>query len=89
MVEFIAEGPFCICGPDSTGEAPDYHPECWYHGEIEEEEDVNYGTCPWYQKLLNPDGSRQICSFGCYSEPACQTMEPEEGWPGFEHLRDA
>lgn len=35
-------GPNCICGPDSTGEAPDERPECPVHGF-----DAEWGDTGW------------------------------------------
>jgi hypothetical protein len=30
-------------------------------------------ACPWYR-------GTGICNTGCYSEPACETDRPTEGW---------
>jgi hypothetical protein len=35
---------------------------------------ADLADCPWYRGV-------GICDRGCLSEPACQTMEPEGGWP--------
>lgn len=40
------------------------------------------GSCGWYQRQLGVEGyETAICSFGCQTEPECQTCEPPGGWP--------
>lgn len=39
-----------------------------------------WGSCPWYRTRGLPDSKRLPCTFGCQTEPFCETMEPEGGW---------
>lgn len=46
------------------------------------EPEMDMSNCPYYRQ----DGSLghygpNTCLGGCYSEPACVTMQPEGGWP--------
>lgn len=76
-----AETPPCVgCHADHTGEDIVENPDCPLHG-YDPDEEVNLGGCPWYLTRGLPDSHRQTCTFGCWSEPACETGEPDGGWP--------
>lgn len=58
----------------------DEHEPVFYLVAPEREEDLS--DCPYYKQ----DGSEgsygpNTCASGCWTEPACKTGEPTEGWP--------
>ena len=46
------------------------------------------GNCPYYlyTRFGEPFGT---CNSGCWEEPACETDEPQEGWPSANARDDA
>jgi hypothetical protein len=49
----------------------------------DEEPEEDLSSCAWYQRVTETPGAdpNGTCSFGCREEPACQTSEPDGGWP--------
>jgi hypothetical protein len=43
---------------------------------LADDEELDLGTCPYFLGT-----GERICTFGCWSEPECQTSRPEGGWP--------
>lgn len=68
------------CHADHTGENIVENPDCPRHV-YDDSEELNLGSCPWYLTRGLPDSQRQRCDFGCWDEPACETNEPDGGWP--------
>lgn len=50
----------------------------------QEPDEPDLGLCPWYMTRGRPDRQRGTCTFGCVTEPACETSPPDGGWPS-EH----
>lgn len=48
-----------------------------------EEPEPDLSGCPYYALFHGLPGHdpHAVCDRGCYSEPACITDEPREGWP--------
>jgi len=59
-----------------AGKNADDEPELLFY----EEEPEDMSGCAYFR-------GKGTCSYGCYSEPSCQTDEPLDGWPS-ERFKD-